>query len=52
MCELCELTVWFVSCPPQQLRWNIQEQVFQRYFQQGQKYEEWGKLEEQDTYVL
>jgi hypothetical protein len=35
----------------QQLRWNIQEQVFQRYFQQGQKYEEWGRLEEQDTYV-
>ncbi|KAE8876579.1 hypothetical protein PF005_g11367 [Phytophthora fragariae] len=36
----------------EQLRWNIQEQVFQRYFQQGQKYEEWGKLEEQDTRVF
>ena len=35
----------------QQLRWNIQEQVFQRYFQQEQKYEEWGKLDEHDTYV-
>ncbi|KAG7378773.1 hypothetical protein PHYPSEUDO_009499 [Phytophthora pseudosyringae] len=36
----------------EQLRWNIQEQVFQRYFQQGQKYEEWGRLEEQDTRVF
>ncbi|OWZ21556.1 Serine/threonine protein kinase [Phytophthora megakarya] len=36
----------------EQLRWNIQEQVFQRYFQQGQKYEEWGKLEEQDNRVF
>ncbi|KAL4150783.1 hypothetical protein PRNP1_010180 [Phytophthora ramorum] len=36
----------------EQLRWNIQEQVFQRYFEQGQKYEEWGKLEEQDTRVF
>ncbi|CAI5724513.1 unnamed protein product [Peronospora destructor] len=35
----------------EQLRWKIQEQVFQRYFQQEQKYEEWGKLDEQDTRV-
>ncbi|RLN60905.1 hypothetical protein BBJ28_00010087 [Nothophytophthora sp. Chile5] len=33
----------------EQLRWNIQEQVFQRYFQLGQKHQEWGKLEEQDN---
>ncbi|CAH0477922.1 unnamed protein product [Peronospora belbahrii] len=36
----------------EQLRWDIQEQVFQRYFQQGQKYEEWGKLEEHGTRVF
>lgn len=36
----------------EQLRWNIQEQVFQRYFHQAQKYDEWGKLEEQDTRVF
>ncbi|POM61741.1 Serine/threonine protein Kinase [Phytophthora palmivora] len=36
----------------EQLRWNIQEQVFQRYFQQGQKDEEWGKLEEQNSRVF
>lgn len=33
----------------EQLRWNIQEQVFQRYFEQGQKFEEWGKLDEKDN---
>ncbi|CEG46584.1 serine threonine protein kinase [Plasmopara halstedii] len=36
----------------EQLRWNIQEQVFQRYFHQAQKYEEWGKLEEKDARVF
>ncbi|KAG1710306.1 hypothetical protein DVH05_017310 [Phytophthora capsici] len=36
----------------EQLRWNIQEQVFQRYFHQGQKDEEWGRLEEQDARVF
>ncbi|KAI9918286.1 hypothetical protein PsorP6_011708 [Peronosclerospora sorghi] len=34
----------------EQLRWNIQEQVFHRHFLQRQKYEEWGKLEEKDSY--
>ncbi|KAG3109735.1 hypothetical protein PI124_g11130 [Phytophthora idaei] len=36
----------------EQLRWNIQEQVFQRYFKQGQKFEEWGQLEEKDSRVF
>ncbi|KAG7397578.1 hypothetical protein PHYBOEH_000511 [Phytophthora boehmeriae] len=36
----------------EQLRWNIQEQVFQRYFEQGQKFEEWGKVEERDSHVF
>ncbi|RMX69476.1 hypothetical protein DD238_001360 [Peronospora effusa] len=36
----------------EQLRWNIQKQVCQRYFQQEQKYEEWGKFDEQDTRVF
>ncbi|ETL25100.1 serine/threonine protein kinase [Phytophthora nicotianae CJ01A1] len=36
----------------EQLRWNIQEQVFQRYFEQGQKFEEWGHLEEKDSRVF
>ncbi|TDH66365.1 hypothetical protein CCR75_008003 [Bremia lactucae] len=36
----------------EQLRWNIQEQVFQRYFHQAQKYDEWGRLEEQGARVF
>ncbi|KAJ0401638.1 hypothetical protein ATCC90586_008948 [Pythium insidiosum] len=41
-----------VASAPQQMKWNLQEQVFQRYFDLKQKEPHWGSLEVRESRIF